>query len=67
MKSHIKEGRNWRRSLGEKQIVSAVEGRELQSWRRAREKGAQRGIHKEKTSPKSLAWKLRGANLCALL
>lgn len=40
--------------FGEKQIVGAAEGRELWSWRKVRESGIHREMHKDNTFPKLL-------------
>ena len=49
-----------RHGLRQKQIVSAAEGREPWSWRKVRKSGENSDIHKENTSPKPLAGKMRG-------
>ena len=49
--------------------MGAVEGWKMWSQRRVleRERGANRGMHKENGYPKPLAWKRRGAEFCELL
>ena len=47
--------------VGEKGIMSAVEGREPWSQRRVTQKEVHRGTYKENISSKPVAWKTRGA------
>lgn len=41
-------------------IMGAVEGRELWSRRRVKERGTHKGLHKENISPELLAGRMRG-------
>lgn len=57
----------WRCGLWKKQTAGDAEGWEPWSQRKVRESGAHMDTHKEVTSPKPLARKMRGAGFCDFL
>lgn len=48
-------------------VHGCCRGEEAAVTEKAKERGAHRGTHKENISPKPLAWKMTGAELCEFL